>query len=179
MQIRPLHMVMLRGNLPELNGHCVDGARTRVTITTAHDSAGNTIWQIGGEITERGVSMEPSELIEVARAELLSVIPGLDLNGTQWATYRADRAEGRTPSGKRPEDLVILEEGPIITAWPTKLALAPRLADQIASAMGEPAGHENPGSSLDNWPTPNVASPPWIETESWIPDAQIAATPAE
>ena len=30
MQLRPLQMVMLRGELPRLNGHCVDGARTRV-----------------------------------------------------------------------------------------------------------------------------------------------------
>ena len=28
MQRRPLHMVLLRGDLPVLNGHCVDGRIT-------------------------------------------------------------------------------------------------------------------------------------------------------
>lgn len=178
MQIRPLHMIMLRGKLPVLNGHCVDGARTRVTISCANDSDGRTVWQIGGEITERGVSMEPPELIEAARTELTSVIPGLDLSDTQWATYRADRAEGRTPGSKRPEDLVMLDEGPIISAWPTKLALAPRLADRIASILGKPAGLDDLANQLKSWPSPKVALPPWEETASWIPDAQVAGTPA-
>ncbi len=34
MQTRPLHMVLVRGDLPHLNGHCVDGRTTRVTITS-------------------------------------------------------------------------------------------------------------------------------------------------
>ncbi len=42
-QRRPLHMLMVRGALPELNGHCVDGARTRLTITTDSDTAGRTV----------------------------------------------------------------------------------------------------------------------------------------
>jgi glycine/D-amino acid oxidase-like deaminating enzyme len=35
MQRRPLHMVLASGDLPLLYGHCVDGAKTRVTITSA------------------------------------------------------------------------------------------------------------------------------------------------
>ena len=35
MQRRPLHMTLVRGaDLPPLNGHCVDGAKTRVTVTS-------------------------------------------------------------------------------------------------------------------------------------------------
>ncbi|HMQ16528.1 MAG TPA: FAD-dependent oxidoreductase, partial [Phycisphaerae bacterium] len=72
-QVRPLHMVMLRGALPELNGHCADGARTRVTITTARDSAGRAVWQVGGQIAEDGVSNSPDELVAHARRELAAV----------------------------------------------------------------------------------------------------------
>ena len=50
MQVRPLRMVMLRApaaRLPELNAHCVDGNRTRVTITSVIDAGARRIWQIG------------------------------------------------------------------------------------------------------------------------------------
>jgi len=57
-QRRPLHMLMMRGDLPQLNGHCVDGGGTRVTITADTDTAGRTVWQVGGEVSERGVEME-------------------------------------------------------------------------------------------------------------------------
>jgi len=61
MQLRPLHMVMVRGSLPELFGHCVDGNKTRVTITSAVDTLGRTVWHVGGEIAEKGVQMSTTE----------------------------------------------------------------------------------------------------------------------
>ncbi len=92
-QQRPLHMLMMRGRLPELNGHCVDGARTRVTITADTDSAGRIVWQVGGQIAEDGVDMEPETLVRRGAAEIRAVLPDLDLGGVEWATYRIDRAE--------------------------------------------------------------------------------------
>jgi glycerol-3-phosphate dehydrogenase len=100
MQRRPLHMVMVRGSesaLPLLNGHCVDGAKTRVTITTAQDINGRRIWQVGGQIAEDGAGMEPQQLVEHAREEMRQVLPGVELatGDIEWATYRVDRAEAR------------------------------------------------------------------------------------
>ena len=69
MQLRPLHMVMLSGDMPQLNGHCVDGAATRVTITTAEDSNNNKIWQIGGQLAEDGVTLDEQALLKQAKAE--------------------------------------------------------------------------------------------------------------
>ena len=63
MQLRPLHMVMVRGPLPEFNGHCVDGSKTRVTITSDRDIHKQTVWQIGGQVSEIGVDLEADELI--------------------------------------------------------------------------------------------------------------------
>ena len=40
MQRRPLRVALVRGELPQLNGHCVDGAKTRVTITSDVDRRG-------------------------------------------------------------------------------------------------------------------------------------------
>lgn len=168
MQRRPLHMVLVRGPLPPFSGHCVDGAKTRVTITSDTDALGRTVWQIGGELAENGIHREPLELIWKARAELQAVIPGLDLSGAEWTTYCIDRAEGATAQGQRPESVQMLVEGNVLTGWPTKLALAPVLAGELASRVMT----AHPGSSLDlsalaEWPRPSVAQPPWETCRTW------------
>ena len=175
MQTRPLHMVMCRGvrgdrgSLPLLNGHCVDGRATRLTITSTIDYAERTVWQIGGQIAERGVSMEPSELIAHAAAELRDVIPGVNLDEMEWNTYRVNRAEQASASGHRPADVHVKREGRTITAWPTKLALVPRMAGLIQNLLEAPSGS---GASdrdlLAVWPRPGVALPPWERQEQWF-----------
>jgi glycine/D-amino acid oxidase-like deaminating enzyme len=173
MQRRPLHMVLVRGNLPQLNGHCVDGAKTRVTVTSDTDTTGRTVWQLGGQLAEDGVALDERALDARTRAELAAVIPGLDLNGLECATYRVDRAEGRTPGGSRPESIQILRDGNTLTAWPTKLALVPELARQLVEAL-DTGGRVAPGrvSRVDLptlWPRPVVASPPWETATNWQP----------
>ncbi len=168
MQRRPLHMVLVRGDLPTLNGHCVDGAKTRATITTDNDVAGRTVWQIGGQIAEDGVALVEPSLIGHARRELESIIPGIDLSHCEWATYRIDRAEGATSNGARPENVQILSEENVVTAWPTKLVLAPVLVEKLIDALqplvlGEPAFPDIP----PDWMRPNVARPPWEAIARW------------
>lgn len=168
MQRRPLHMVLLRGPLPQFNGHCIDGARTRVTITSDADAAGRTVWQIGGQIAEEGVDRSEAELIERARDELAAVLPGLDLTHVEGATYRVDRAEGATPNSKRPENVQVLWAGNVTTGWPTKLALAPILAEEIATRLRAPASKAAFDSTpLADWPRPQVARPPWETCQHW------------
>lgn len=164
MQLRPLHMAMVRSpRLPMLNGHCVDGMSTRVTITAGRDGDGNAVWQLGGQIAERGVAMEPRELLRFARAELLAVLPELDLEGAAWASYRVDRAEGQA-GGVRPEDAVCLEDGPVITAWPTKLALAPRVAQRTLEMLGSVRTAAEL-SAMRGLPRPELAPAPWDRVE--------------
>ena len=165
MQRRPLHMVLARGPLPKLNGHCVDGAKTRVTITSDVDTENRTVWQIGGQVSELGVTQSARELIASAKTELSNVLPGIDFTNVEWATYRVDRAEGRTPNGGRPESYQIDQTGPYLTAWPTKLVLAPRLASELLSKLQPPSGQSSP-TVPSRWPRPTVALPPW-ETVEW------------
>lgn len=165
MQRRPLHMVMVRGALPELNGHCVDGGSTRATITTVVDAAGRMIWLVGGLIAEQGVGMTPAALLGHARQELEAIVPGLSLRGTEWATWRVDRAERSMPGGRRPDDVQLVVEGNVITAWPTKLALAPRLADRLLEAIAFTPGDQPEVPS--EWPRPAVALPPWETEAEW------------
>ncbi len=167
MQRRPLHMVMVRGDLPELWGHCVDGARTRVTITSADDSQGRRVWQIGGQVAEDGVAMTESELLTRARSELAAVLPDVCLAGAEWATYHVERAEGRTATGARPDDPRVLCEGNVITAWPTKLALAPELARLVQAKLDSPSEPEDVPPIPGDWPRPGVARPPWELNDRW------------
>jgi glycerol-3-phosphate dehydrogenase len=169
MQRRPLHMVLARGPLPVLNGHCVDGSKTRVTITSDRDAAGRTVWQIGGQIAEDGVAMDERRLVAHARRELADVIPGLDLSAVEWATYRVDRAERAVAGGARPDTPQVLHEGNVLTAWPTKLAFVPQLAQDLADRIVSTAGSALPGAwrSPQEWPRPEVARPPWETVAEW------------
>jgi glycine/D-amino acid oxidase-like deaminating enzyme len=168
MQRRPLHMVMARGKLPAVYGHCVDGMHTRATITTHFDSQGRSVWQIGGEVAERGVKMSRRELIDFARTEIKAVLPRVELREVEWATYAIDRAEGRTTTGQRPEGPVWVRDGNVFTAWPTKLVLAPQLAEAIADELGSPReGTPEDLGALSDWPRPKPALPPWKEAREW------------
>ena len=170
MQLRPLHMVLVRGDLPVLNGHCTDGAKTRVTITSAVDGSGRAVWQVGGQIAEDGVAMEQRVLVEHARSELAAVLPRLP-DAIEWSTYRVNRAEAALGGGKRPSDVFCEREGNVITAWPTKLALVPRLADRIAALVACPTGTPEWRPNVPpDWPRPVVALPPWEKDVEWIRD---------
>lgn len=165
-QLRPLHMTMLRGELPEINGHCVHGNRTRVTITSARDAQNRIVWQLGGQLAEDGVAMDTIALVKHARNEITTVLPDIALDGTEWATYRIDRAEPATKGRRRPDDAVVVREGNIIAAWPTKLALVPRLAKMIRARMDDSSPSTisdtaNVASAFETWQRPQIAKPPW------------------
>ena len=169
MQRRPLHMVIAKGALPTLNGHCIEGNKTSVTITTDQDIQKNTVWQIGGQVAEDGVAMEPLQLIKHTKDQLKSALGRVNLDRLQWATYHVDRAEAATANNVRPNDAQTLHEGNVITGWPTKLALAPALAQRIAQMLEPPqANNINDLTPFENWPRPQVAVPPWETTPQWF-----------
>jgi glycerol-3-phosphate dehydrogenase len=179
MQSRPLHMVVVRGQLPPLNGHCVDGRTTRVTITSDRDAAGRTVWQVGGQIAEIGVELDERSLLARALSELQAVIPGIDLSRAEWASYRVDRAEQATPGGTRPETVGVVCDGNLITAWPTKLALAPYLAEQVLESICSPQTYAREVSVAeaaicDAWPRPQVAPLPWDLPRAWLSNDDLS-----
>jgi len=168
MQRRPLAMVLLRGMVAPLFGHCVVGGKTQLTITTPAPG----IWQIGGEIAERLANEH--DLNSARRQAFIEIqrwFPGLDLATTEIAIYRAVRAEARTNDQRRPSGVHVGAVGPrTIVAWPTKLALAPILAEEVYNLVNtelkRPAGYND--TALPLWPTPPVARYPWEEVE-WFP----------
>ncbi len=165
-QTRPLHMVLVRGDLPVVNGHCIDGAKTRVTITTTTDYAGRKVWQVGGQLAEDGVNMEPSQLICHASKELHAVIPNLDLSQAEFLTYRSTRAE-QFAKGKRPQDISIESEDGVHTCFPTKLAFAPRLAEAVVHRLSTTSTSQPSTITGLSWPKPMVALPVWESDAIW------------
>lgn len=169
MQRRPLHMGLVRGELPDLHGHCVDGARTRVTLTSDRDGLGRRVWQVGGQVAEDGVKMERAEFLQHLRAELAAVLPGVSWRGMEWAAYRVDRAEAHTPDGSRPEFAQAVREGNVITGWPTKMALFPQLSARILAHLGPPDPAAASGElRIPDWPRPRPARPPWETENEWL-----------
>lgn len=169
MQRRPLHMVMLRGkNLPQFFGHCIGGTKPRATITaSAPDAQGRVAWQVGGLPAEIGVKMSSDDLIRHTRRELTEILPGIDLSGAEWAAYTINRAEASTAGGQRPDDVQLFCDGNILTAWPTKLALAPRLAERVLARIGPPGEIQTIWDELKGLAVPGVALPPWEMPVEW------------
>jgi hypothetical protein len=82
-----------------------------------------------------------------------------------------DRAEAATNGGLRPDDAVVQHTGNVLAAWPTKLALAPRLTDLVLAEIEPPPDTERTATSPielpNDWPTPAVAIPPWEMNHQW------------
>lgn len=163
-QRRPLHMVMVRSpRLPPLFAHCVAASTLpRLTVTSATDEAGRTVWYIGGALAESGVERSRGEQIESAREELSACLAWVNLSDAQWATLRIDRAEGLTPDGSRPDEPVVRRFGQVVALWPTKLAFAPlaaqRALESLPTSQPRAAAPRGPAPG-DTSPRP--APPPW------------------
>jgi hypothetical protein len=168
MQRRPLCMALLRGALPPLFGHCIVGGKTQITVTTPIPG----VWQIGGEIAER-LAHEPdlATARTVAMREIRRRLPAVNFSNVEIALYRAVRAEARTSDQRRPSGVHAGRVAPrTIVAWPTKLSLAPVLAEEVfamvTQELKQPAGYNDDG--MPQWPVPPVARYPWEEAE-WFP----------
>ena len=168
MQQRPLHMLMLKGDLPQVYAHCLGAsANPRLTITSYLDVDGKTIWYLGGQVAEQGVGREPEEQIARGKAELAELLPWIDFTSCQWSTLPVNRAEPLMPGNKRPDDCFLQQEGRVLTAWPTKLAFAPRLADKVLQALPAPSGKKLDHDMLQGLPFPAIGEPPWREVRQW------------
>lgn len=169
MQLRPLQMVMLRGGLPEmLYAHCLGASvNPRITITSHYDAQQDIVWYLGGQLAEDGVTRSAAEQIHVAQHELQDLMPWLDLAQTQWATLRIDRAEPKQPDGKRPDTSYFDDTQGVITTWPTKMALAPKLAADVLQQLTQTGVPASGTQILPAWPQPAFAVLPWQEEQRW------------
>ena len=173
MQVRPLHQVFARGDLPLIFGHAINGLsdKPRLTVTSARDSQGRVVWNIGGNIAETGIERSEKEQCEEARKELAAVLPWIDFRNVELSSGLIDRAEPAVAGGGRPDMPFVHREGNVIVAWPIKLAFAPRLHRDICDSLSDMKLKPRAESRLPalDWPVPGTALLPWEEEDrQWI-----------
>jgi glycerol-3-phosphate dehydrogenase len=175
MQLRPLKMVVMRGVQNDMiYAHCLGASvNPRITITSHRDAEGNIVWYMGGQLAEDGVKKTDTELVKAARKELDELIPWLDLHGAQWGVLEINRAEIKKPGTTRPDSFSIEQHGAVITAWPTKLALAPALADEIVTMVDEDHIERSSDLLLPQWEPPGYADYPWDDATCWLSEDEI------
>lgn len=165
MQRRPLHMVLARerseGTLPPMYAHAVGMASGPLaTVTSQRDTSGRNVWWIGGGIAESGVDRSAVEQAKFALEQMSSLAPWLDWSVVDWAPVRIDRAEARTDSGRRPDGPVVVDWAGAAVCWPSKLAFAPVVAEQIV-AHALQRRQPRPAAAIDDLPPAPIARLPW------------------
>ena len=169
MQLRPLQMVVVRGKLPErLFAHCLGASvNPRITITSHEDNEGNIVWYLGGQLAEEGIHRTEAEQIAEAKKELHALMPWLDFSALQWATLDISRAEPKQKQGQRPDSSFCYEEDNVITTWPTKLALSPRLAEDVMQQIKTEKVKTSGQQALPEFTHVPFAVLPWQEELNW------------
>lgn len=165
-QLRPLHMVLVKGpTLKPLYAHCLGGGpKPRITVTTHPAADGEWVWYLGGDLAEAdGVARDSAAQIKAAQKEIADLLPWVDMSSAHWATLRVERAEPAQSGLVRPDNAFLAEQGQLLVGWPTKLALAPDFADRVLAALDrdgiQPANHP----PLPALPRPTVAQAAWEE----------------
>jgi glycine/D-amino acid oxidase-like deaminating enzyme len=167
MQRRPLHMVLVKPdfNFP-LYAHCLGlGSRPRITITSHLTQDGSLVWYLGGLLAEEGIRRDTATQIEAARKELSSLFSWLNFSDAEFSTFMIDRVEPLQKNGLKPETSLVKTVKNIVIAWPTKLALAPKLANDIIAHLEELSLTSQffDIRALRAWPIPPLARPIWEE----------------
>jgi glycine/D-amino acid oxidase-like deaminating enzyme len=166
-QRRPLRMILARGVPCKLFAHClVPEPKPRVTITT-HDLKGENIWYLGGNIAEKAVGMREDEALRWAYSEMAALFPWLDWKKVRWAIHDVDRAE---PLANKllPGGPTLWTAGNAALAWPTKLALAPALAQQALRWLEQEGATPSHRTTELSLPLAEPARYPWEEVREWI-----------
>lgn len=164
MQRRPLQMVLVKGpSLPPLFAHCLGSSpKPRMTVTTHPCADGQWCWYLGGELAEQGAGQSADELIAKAKRELQELLPWISLEGTRWTTLPVNRAEPAQSGLVRPDTAFVQPVRNALVSWPTKLALAPNLTDQVIEQLQSQRVRPQASAALvDDLPRPKVAAPVW------------------
>ena len=163
-QLRPLHMVLVKGQaLKPLYAHCLGGgSKPRITITTHPTTDGEWVWYLGGNLAEAdGVARSADEQISHAQQELAELVPWLDQTQLSWQTLRVNRAEPAQSGLVRPDNAFLAEQDRLLVGWPTKLALAPDLSDRVLHHLTQHAIQPTATQTYPDLPRPVVAQPAW------------------
>jgi glycerol-3-phosphate dehydrogenase len=169
MQRRPLRQVLVKHHydLP-LYAHCMGtNPSPRLTVSSHKTCDGQTVWYLGGDLATDGVALSDQAVIAKAKCELLELFPWLDFSRSEWATLYIDRAEPKQKGLIKPDKAFAAMAdhcSNVIVSWPTKLTLAPNMADEVCSLLRSDniqPSRAAPDSALACLQTPVVGTPCW------------------
>ncbi len=170
MQLRPLHMLSCTSpdGLPPLFAHFIGrSSKPTLTITSYIDHNNKTTWYIGGDLAENGVKQAEAKLHEEAKQQLVKLMPKLNTEQLTFKSHHINRAEPKQSGLLRPDDAYLSSKGNIMVAWPTKLALAPRLAEKVMQELNEIPKTSSSDLALSlaqlDFPKPQCAAYAWDE----------------
>ena len=139
MQRRPLRMLIAKAkHLPKIYAHALGVSdKPKMTITTHQDKNGDSVWYIGGEPAEKGARQTEQDCIAETQQALQKSLAWFDCSALRWSSFYINRAEGIQKHGKRPDQPFIQQIDNVTVTWPTKLAFAPMLADELLKRFAE------------------------------------------
>ena len=161
MQTRPLHQVMVTGDLPDLYAHAVSlraADKPRVTFTTHPAEDDRVTWYLGGQLAESGVDRSEPDQVAFARKELEALFPWIHFDDCEFSTLRINRAEPSRQDASRPDTPFVESIDNNIVCWPTKLTLVPMMGDLVLPLLEEP-GLPQPSLQAE---TASLGSAPWL-----------------
>ncbi len=132
-EVIPLHMVYMSSkDIPALYAHFLgEGTTPRLSVTT-HSFKGKPIWYLGGHLAEVGAKMTSSELIQLAKKEVTTLMPWVDLKSSKWATHYINVARPVQRNLSIPDRAYTSLYKNLGIVWPISLSLLPNLEDQIS-----------------------------------------------
>jgi glycerol-3-phosphate dehydrogenase len=167
MQRRPLKQVMVKHDAPyALYAHCMgSNPSPRLTVSSHRAEDGKWVWYLGGDLATEGTQDPDEILIEKAKKELQELFSWVNFGKTEWRTVFLNRAEPKQNNLLKP-DQAFAEIAPecknLIVAWPTKLTLAPdmanRVIDLVSAIVKQP---EENFPALQNLSAPEITPPLW------------------
>lgn len=169
MQRRPLKQVLVKHHYPyALYAHCMGGNPSpRLTVSSHQREDGAMVWYLGGDLATEGVALSDGALIEKAKQELDQLFPWLDFSNAEFATLSIDRAEPKQKALVKPDKAFAAWAdncSNVIVAWPTKLTLAPNMANEVNRLLQQqavvPSAKGDP-SALRVLPKPDIGTPCW------------------
>lgn len=155
------HAIVYGDSVPAFYGHCIGNmGGAYMTITTHNDFKNRNVWNIGGDIADKGAEMSSSDFSGYIAREISRKLPYIDLGNFKISCFNATKAEVKTTGMKRPKGISFIERGNVIIGWPTKLALAPVFADKLISSLCF-----SPEKRKEDFPfkpiKPIIAKAPW------------------
>ena len=91
---------------------------------------------IGGKVADTGAQRTEAAQIALVRELLREAFPDIDLDGADFETFVAVRAEPAEPT-RDIRDAFVVRRGNCLLCLPVKLSLAPRLGDLALAELGD------------------------------------------